>query len=347
MDAELDDLDEDELAKLQERISRRLGKQKGTTKTKVATVDVSSAKTTGTKTVPAQRKSTGGSISSASSKKPAPSSMELEEIRQKLAELQSESSDNREEPTAVPTTAHTTGTKTKNLAGLKKKLYADNSTETNTSERPVSMESHRIAAMDDDEEEEETLKPTKKRSQPNSPRISTTGSTTNLSPTTAVDKRKSVESTTDSHLSVLRHAPSQIMASPVPSVTPSSEGDLEDPEDVPRASTMIKKPKSKDAGGSIRSKRRTLPTKLAAETVTTPEKPKSEAPEGFEPYKALVLYNYKAKHSDEVNIFRNDLVTVVWEKNKDWFKVKVGTTEGLAPANYLQKLQNGKSLDSF
>ena len=70
-------------------------------------------------------------------------------------------------------------------------------------------------------------------------------------------------------------------------------------------------------------------------------------PPETEPAKALVRYNYRAQHDDELTIFRNDIVTVLFEKNSDWWMVSLSGKTGLVPSNYLVKREKRKKKKSI
>lgn len=51
------------------------------------------------------------------------------------------------------------------------------------------------------------------------------------------------------------------------------------------------------------------------------------------------LYNYRGKSSRELPIRKGDILVLVNDGNKDWWKVELNGKQGFVPANYVRKIE--------
>ena len=58
-----------------------------------------------------------------------------------------------------------------------------------------------------------------------------------------------------------------------------------------------------------------------------------------EPPRVKVLYNYRGKSSRELPIRKGDVLVLVNDSNKDWWKVELNGKQGFVPANYIRKME--------
>jgi spectrin alpha len=70
--------------------------------------------------------------------------------------------------------------------------------------------------------------------------------------------------------------------------------------------------------------------------VKVPPSPPS-APPG--PPRVKALYNYRGKSSRELPVRKGDVLVLVNDSNKDWWKVELNGKQGFVPANYIRKIE--------
>ena len=51
------------------------------------------------------------------------------------------------------------------------------------------------------------------------------------------------------------------------------------------------------------------------------------------------LYHYKGKSSRELTTRRGDILLLINDSNKDWWKVEIEGKQGFVPANYVRKIE--------
>lgn len=413
MEEELDDLDEDELQKLQDRINKRL--EKKPTPTRSASTTTVPKQSNGSPQSATSPTSTTGVKKSKSMLQPStspksttnPNNAEsIEDMRKQLAELQVLDDQLRGLKTAAKTERPSSSTSTKKSSTLPSRRQksvvvpqqqeedddqdADHeqdeeedefehpkpkSTKTSAITKKVAKKPAASEIFDTDTEPETTPQqqtPTPNKTDSNGSTSKKKKSTTTpiSSPTHqntfSPSSSKSTPAKEETLLSIPKamNTPSPLMSTPTGSSnssTPQYATSISKPiilnrnvvnnydqqEEEEDEEELKPKPKAKksssstsSSGGSISKKTKGSLTKKAGNQIASVTAKPDPLPENS--YKALVMFNYKAKHNDELSIFRNDIVTVVFEKNADWYRVRMGSNEGLVPAKFVQKLDSSK-----
>jgi hypothetical protein len=348
----LDDLDEEELKRLQDRISKRLQKPKSS---KRETIGATTTTTTATNSSSKSLKSKTMQTTNTSQD----NGSSIESIRKQLSELQEMDEHLRgltvgartEKPKKTSNSKKTTPVvETQPEEEEEEDMPPSPQTQTQTKAQTKTQTQTRPSEeMFDEESDPEQSKPI--------PTKAKTDSNGSASKKSTKKKPSPIKLTTteDSILPPPRPStlPSPLMTpvqtpeqpKPIPKIatptTPTQQASYTEEFDEPEDQEQTK-PKKK--AGTLTKKKGTLSKKAGTVAATTVASPTKSEPLPESSYKALVMFNYKAKHDDELNIFRNDIVIVIHEKNADWFKVRMGASgqEGLVPAKFLQKLENSK-----
>ncbi|KAI8903624.1 hypothetical protein EDD86DRAFT_214877 [Gorgonomyces haynaldii] len=61
--------------------------------------------------------------------------------------------------------------------------------------------------------------------------------------------------------------------------------------------------------------------------------------------RALVLFDFEQTRSDELTVFKNQIVSVLMKNSADWWTVEHMSQSGLVPSGFLRELLDGESLD--
>lgn len=69
--------------------------------------------------------------------------------------------------------------------------------------------------------------------------------------------------------------------------------------------------------------------------IKSPPSPPSPPPQP----RVKALYNYKGKSTRELPIKKGDILVLLSDSNKDWWKVELNGKQGFVPATYVRKIE--------